>query len=122
VVLEPKKNSLLSVVKRKEETFSSMSLRRRYRPMLDLVVEREMHELCARLDAMEIAQRCTVDAGDISEAESENEDGNEGEEVAVEDVADERLFRAVARIVARAKMDIPTYEGNLDVEEIIDYI
>jgi hypothetical protein len=35
---------------------------------------------------------------------------------------DERLFRAVARIGAREKMDIPMYEGNLDVEEILDWI
>jgi hypothetical protein len=51
-------------------------------------VEREMRELRARLDAMETTQRCTVDTGDISEAESENEAGNEGEEVAVEDAAE----------------------------------
>jgi hypothetical protein len=65
---------------------------------------------------------CTVDAGDISEAESENEAGNKGEEVAVEDAADECLFRVVARIGAREKMDIPVYEGNLDVEELLDWI
>jgi hypothetical protein len=63
--------------------------RRRDRPMPDLAVEREMCELHGRLDVMEIAQRCTVDAGDISEAESENEAGHEGEEVAVEDATDE---------------------------------
>ena len=40
--------------------------------MSDPVVEREMHELRVRLDAMETTQRCTVEAGDISEAESEN--------------------------------------------------
>ena len=90
--------------------------------MPDPTVEREMHELRARLDAMEIAQRCIVDVGDISEAESENEAGNEGEEVAVEDAADEFLFRAVARIGSRAKMDIPVYEGNLNVEELLDWI
>jgi hypothetical protein len=77
-----------------------------------------MHELRARLDAMEMAQRCTVDAGDISEAESENEAGNG--EVAVEYAMEERLFRAIARIGAREKMDIPVYEGNLDVEELLD--
>jgi hypothetical protein len=90
--------------------------------MPDPAVEREMRELRARLDAMETAQRHTVDAGDISEAESENEAGHEGEEVAVEDVADERLFRVVARIGAREKMEIPMYEGNLDVEELLDWI
>jgi hypothetical protein len=41
---------------------------------------------------------------------------------AVEDVADERLFRVVARIGAREKMEIPMYEGNLDVEELLDWI
>jgi hypothetical protein len=55
-----------------------MPPRRRDRPMPmpDPTREREMHELRARLDAMETTQRHTVDAGDISEAESENEAGN----------------------------------------------
>jgi hypothetical protein len=83
-------------------------------------VEREMHELRARLDAMETTQRCTIDIGDISEAESENEDRNE--EFAVKDAVEEHLFRDVARIGAREKMDIPMYEGNLDVEELLDWI
>jgi hypothetical protein len=47
--------------------------------MPDPTVERDMRELCARLDAMETTQRHTINAGDISEAESENEVGNEGE-------------------------------------------
>ena len=34
----------------------------------------------------------------------------------VEDAIEEHLFRAVARIGARSKMDIPVYEGNLDVD------
>jgi hypothetical protein len=99
-----------------------MPPRRRDRPMPDPVVEREMRELRARLDSMEIAQRCTVNVGDISEAESENEDGNEGEEVAAEDAVDECLFRVVSRIGAREKMEIPMYEGNLDIEELLDWI
>jgi hypothetical protein len=94
--------------------------RRRDRQLPDPAREREMHELRVRLDAMEIAQRRTVDAGDISEYESENEAGNE--EVAAEDAADERLFRVVARIGVREKMDILVYEGNLDVEELLDWI
>jgi Icc-related predicted phosphoesterase len=90
--------------------------------MPDPVREREMHELRARLDAMETTQRHTVNVGDIKEAESENEARNEGEEAAVKDAADECLFRVFARIDAREKMDILVYEGNLDVEEIIDLI
>jgi hypothetical protein len=99
-----------------------MLLRRRDRPMPDPAVEREMCELCGRINAMEITQRCTVDVGDICKAESENEAGHEGEEIIVEDVVDERLFWVVARIGAREKMEIPMYEGNLDVEELLDWI
>ena len=76
-----------------------MPPRRRERAMLDPAVEREMHELRARLDAMETTQRCIVNAGDIIEDESENE--AENEEVAVEDSAEENLFGAVAKIGAR---------------------
>jgi hypothetical protein len=89
-------------------------------PMPDPTMEREMCELRARIDAMDTTQRHTVDVGDISEDESENEAGNEGEEVAVENAVDECLFRVVARIGVREKMEIPMYEGNLDVEELLD--
>jgi hypothetical protein len=88
--------------------------------MPDPAMEREMRELHARLDAMETTQRRTPDTGDISEAKSENEAGAE-EEVVAEDAAEERLFKVVARIGAREKMDIPMYEGNLDIEELLDW-
>jgi hypothetical protein len=40
-------------------------------PLANRVVEREMRELRARLEVMEAAQRRAPDAGDISDAESE---------------------------------------------------
>jgi hypothetical protein len=98
-----------------------MPPRRRERPMLDPEVKREMCELRARLDAMETTQRCTIDTRYINEHDNENEVGHE-EEVTVKDVVDECLFRVVARIGAREKMDIRVYEGNLDVEELLDRI
>jgi hypothetical protein len=52
--------------------------------------------------------------------ESENEEGAE-EEVVAEDAVGECLFKAVARIVARGKMEILMYEGNLDIEELLDW-
>jgi hypothetical protein len=98
-----------------------MPPRRRDRPMPDPTVEREMRELHARLDAMETTQRCTIDTRDIIEADSENEVGHK-EEVTVKYVVDECLFKVVARIGAIEKMEIPMYEGNLDVEELLDWI
>jgi hypothetical protein len=120
VVSEPRKNYLLSTIEREKRNFIAMPPRRKERPIPDSIVEREMHELLSRLDAMETTQSRIVDVVDISEAESENEAENEGEEVVVEDVAEEFLFRVVARIGAREKTDIPMYEDNLDVEEILD--
>jgi hypothetical protein len=96
--------------------------RRRGRHMTDPAMEREMHDLCARLEDMETTQRCTVSAGDLSDSESEIEAEHEREEVAAEDAAKERLIRAIAKMGARAKMDLPFYEGNLDAEELLDWI
>jgi hypothetical protein len=79
-----------------------------------------MRDLRARLEDMETAQRHIAGAGDLSDSESEDEAGHEGEEVTVEDATTERLIRAVARMGAKEKMDIPVYEGNLDVEELLD--
>jgi hypothetical protein len=96
--------------------------RRRGRHMPDLAMEREMCDIRARLEDMEIAQRRRVDAGDLSDSESENEVEHEGEEVTVEDATNECLIRVVARMGAKEKMDILVYERNLDVEELLDWI
>jgi hypothetical protein len=93
--------------------------RRGGRQMNDTSMEREMRDLRARLEDMETVQRHIVIAGDLSDFESEIEAEHE-EEVAVEHAANERLIRAIARMGARAKMDIPVYEGNLDGEELLD--
>jgi hypothetical protein len=78
-----------------------------------------MHDLGTRLEDMEIAQRCTVSVGDLTDSESEIEAERE-EEVAAEDATNERLIRAIARMGAREKMGILVYEGNLDAEELLD--
>jgi hypothetical protein len=77
-----------------------------------------MHDLRTRFEDKETTQRRTVSARDLSDFESEIEDEHE-EEVAAKDVANERLIRAIARMGAREKMDIPIYEGNLDAEELL---
>jgi hypothetical protein len=70
---------------------------------------------------MELAQRRTASAEDLSDFDNEVESERE-EEVAVEDAANERLIKAIARMGAKVKMDIPVYEGNMDAEEILDWI
>jgi hypothetical protein len=97
-----------------------MSPRRRVeRPIANPVVEREMRELRARLDAMETTQRKAPDVGDVIDAESEDVEveGDTGE-----DAAEERLLKAIVKLGAREKIEIPMYEGNLDVEELLDWI
>jgi hypothetical protein len=71
------------------------------------------------MEVMEATQRRAPDAGDVSDAESEDV---EVEEAAGENVAEERLLRVVVRLGARAKIEVPMYEGNLDVEELLDWI
>jgi hypothetical protein len=71
---------------------------------------------------MEIRQRRTTDVGDINESENEYDARHGEEEVTTKDAANEILLKAIARMGAKAKMDIPFYEGNLDVEEHLDWI
>jgi hypothetical protein len=44
------------------------------------------------------------------------------EEAMGEDVAEECLLREVARLGGRAKIEVPMYEGNLDVEELLHWV
>jgi hypothetical protein len=44
------------------------------------------------------------------------------EEIIGEYAAEERLLKVVVNLGARAKMHLPMYEGNLDVEELLDWI
>jgi len=88
-------------------------------PLANQDVEREMQELRARLEAMEASQRRTPDAGDINDVESEEV---EVEEYIEEDVSKELLLREVVRLGSKAKIEVQMYEGNLDVEYLLDWI
>jgi hypothetical protein len=96
------------------EKVSTMMPRRRAEPPVEnRVVEREMREICARLDVMETTQRIAPDAGDVSDVESEEK---KVEEAIGEDDVEEFLLKVVVKLGAREKIDILMYGGNLDVE------
>jgi len=87
--------------------------------MEDPAIERQMHDLRARLEYMKTAQRCTASVGDVSDSDSEVEAKHE-EEVVVEDAVNEHLIKAIVRMGAKEKMDILVYEGNMDAEDLLD--
>jgi hypothetical protein len=96
-------------------------VRRRGRPVGNPEMERKMRDLRERLEEMETVQRRTTSAGDLSDSEGEVE-AEQHKEVVVEDAANERLIKVIARIGTKETMDIPVYEGNLDAEELLDSI
>jgi hypothetical protein len=59
---------------------------------------------------------------EFSDPEVEEEAGHAEEEVSAEDASTERLIRAISRMSSKTKMDIPTYEGSLNAEELLDWI
>jgi hypothetical protein len=71
-----------------------------------------MREIRARLEVMEEMKRRTSIVGDVSDAKSEE---IEVEEVIGEDVAEEHLLKVVLKLGTRDKVEVPMYEGNLDV-------
>ena len=95
--------------------------RGRGRPDQNPEMERQIRDLRVRLEEMEAAQRRTASIGDHSDSEGEVE-VEQPTEVAAEDASNERLIKAITRMSSKTKMDIPTYEGNLDAEELLDWI
>jgi hypothetical protein len=96
--------------------------RERGRPRQNLEVERQLQELRSMIVDMGVKQRRKADAGDTSESDDEGDAGQGAGEIPTEDAANERLMNAIAQMSSKTKMDIPTYEGNMDAEEMLDWI
>jgi hypothetical protein len=68
---------------------------------------------------MEVSQRRGIDIGNVSEREEESSEGGaEPEEEGVEEI----LVRAIMGVSSRQIMEVPMYEGNLNVDELMDWI
>jgi hypothetical protein len=96
--------------------------RERGRPGQNLEVERQLQELCSMIVDMGVKQRRKADVGDTSESEDKGDARQGAGEIPAEDAANERLMKAIAQMSSKKKMDIPTYEGNIDEEELLDWI
>jgi len=106
---------------RQSPDLEDREVKRRGRPTGNPEMERQIRDLRARLEEMEKAQRQTTSAGYLSDSDNEFEAEPQGE-VAIEDATNERLIKAIARMSSKTKMDIPSYEGSLDAEELLDWI
>jgi hypothetical protein len=82
-------------------------------------MEMEMRDFHARMYVMKTTQRRAPNTGDISDAENEE---REIEEFVVDVAIEDHLLKEVMKLGAREKIDIPMYEGNLDVEELLHWI
>jgi len=68
---------------------------RRERHIVNASMEEEMRQLCARLDSMETTQIRAPEAGDVSEAESEDV---EAQKVVGEHIVETRLLRDIVNM------------------------
>jgi hypothetical protein len=72
-----------------------------------------------RLNTMETSQRRAPTIEYINEAKREE---IEVKENVAEEAAQDLLIKFVSKIRARVKIGVPMYEGNLEVEELLDWI
>ena len=59
---------------------------------------------------------------EINRSEDEGEEEENIEEEAVLNWKEERLFKVIYKIEKRPKFEVPTFLGNLNPEELIDWI
>ena len=77
-----------------------------------------MERLTTRLEAIELRTRGNNPEGDVSDPEIESP----GEEEAVEITPEMRFLKNVFGSSLKSRSEVPVYKGNLDPEELIDWI
>ncbi|KAH9331464.1 hypothetical protein KI387_003572, partial [Taxus chinensis] len=86
-----------------------------------LALAEDIRNLIARLRDLEEAERRGIEMADVSVVEQEPPEEELTAEVE-EEKPEERLIRAIMKVNTKPKMEVPMYEGNLNVEELIDWI
>eukprot|EP00253_Pinus_taeda_P016787 PITA_16787 len=87
------------------------------RRMADEALREELRVLTARLEAVEAGRRRDPELGDVSEEEVEvAADGPEGDSPEV------KLLKSVLLSNSRPKPELPTYDGSLSIDVVLDWI
>ena len=93
--------------------------RGRGRPTTNAEVMEEVRELRARMPTMELGRQRDLVAGDVSELEKEE---HEEEETPMVETPELGYFQLILGATSRPNPDLPTYEGSLTAEYLIDWI
>eukprot|EP00253_Pinus_taeda_P023971 PITA_23971 len=87
------------------------------RRMEDEALREELRVLTARLEALEAGRRRDLELGDVSEEEVEvAADGAEGDSPEV------KLLKSVLSSTSKPKPELPTYDGSLSIDVVLDWI
>eukprot|EP00253_Pinus_taeda_P027660 PITA_27660 len=87
------------------------------RRMADEALREELRVLTARLEAVEAGRRRDPELGDVGEEEVEvATDGPEGDSPEV------KLLKSVLLSNSRPKPELPTYDGSLSIDVVLDWI
>eukprot|EP00253_Pinus_taeda_P022992 PITA_22992 len=85
--------------------------------MADEALREELRILTARLEAVEAGRRRDPELGDVSEEEVEvAADGAEGDSLEV------KLLKSVLLSNSKPKPELPTYDGSLSIDVVLDWI
>ena len=85
----------------------------RGRQPVEIDIQRDMRILEERLEAME--RKNHSDNSDNSDEEEESPDEEE-------DPEEVRVLKMLMKASSRLRVEVPMYEGNLNVEELMDWI
>ena len=83
---------------------------------MNAVLLDEIRNLRTRMETMETAQRRAPDEGYTSAAEESSEEEEEDESEGA------KVLNIFCKSSGRPKVEIPSYDGNINVEELMDWI